>query len=366
MLIAQNLRKQEFLNPVPTFAVRVATTTNGTLATAFDNASSVDGVTLVTGDYILLKNQTTQSENGVYIVQASGAPVRHPSYDTHLELNDAYVSVTSGSRGANHNYYQNNVLTSLSSNQSWSTQANSQTFIVPENVKQLIVDAIGGGGGGGSGGGNDPGQGGGGGAGGTGAMPIQVIIDVDPGDVLTLVIGNGGLGGPGTTLASQPGQDGGSTTITGTGFSYSFPGGDGGLGGSSSVSVADTGGAIAVTSQYTGTIFYTGAGDGGNGQGTTAASYNGHDGVDTIFANGGTAGTGVSSQGGGGGGGGGSYGTGGTGGNCVSGDFGTSGTVGGLGAGGGGGGGAGNALGTTLGGYGGDGGPGFATLYWIE
>jgi hypothetical protein len=55
---------------------RVATTANGTLSTAFANGQTVDGVTLVTGDRILLKNQSDDTENGVYTVNASGAPSR--------------------------------------------------------------------------------------------------------------------------------------------------------------------------------------------------------------------------------------------------------------------------------------------------
>ena len=57
-------------------SVRAATTGNGTLATSFENGDSLDGVTLATGDRILLKNQTTASENGAYVVAASGAPAR--------------------------------------------------------------------------------------------------------------------------------------------------------------------------------------------------------------------------------------------------------------------------------------------------
>lgn len=56
--------------------VRVATTTNGTLATAFAAGQVVDGVTLVTGDRILLKDQTTGADKGIYVVPASGAPAR--------------------------------------------------------------------------------------------------------------------------------------------------------------------------------------------------------------------------------------------------------------------------------------------------
>ncbi len=57
-------------------SVRVATTQNGDLATAFANGQVVDGVTLVTDDRILLKNQTSGAENGIYTVNTSGAPTR--------------------------------------------------------------------------------------------------------------------------------------------------------------------------------------------------------------------------------------------------------------------------------------------------
>ncbi|OGG44122.1 MAG: hypothetical protein A3F84_27820 [Candidatus Handelsmanbacteria bacterium RIFCSPLOWO2_12_FULL_64_10] len=56
--------------------VRVASTAAGTLATDFENGDTVDGVTLATGDRILLKNQADSKENGVYTVNASGAPTR--------------------------------------------------------------------------------------------------------------------------------------------------------------------------------------------------------------------------------------------------------------------------------------------------
>lgn len=77
--------------------VRVATTANGTLATAFDDASTVDGETLATGDRILIKNQSAPAENGIYVVQASGAPVRATDADTEAELIGATVFVTEGS-----------------------------------------------------------------------------------------------------------------------------------------------------------------------------------------------------------------------------------------------------------------------------
>jgi hypothetical protein len=76
--------------------VRVATTVNGTLATAFANGQVVDGVTLITGDRILIKNQTNPTENGIYIVQASGAPVRATDADTGAELVGAAAFVAEG------------------------------------------------------------------------------------------------------------------------------------------------------------------------------------------------------------------------------------------------------------------------------
>jgi hypothetical protein len=87
-------------------AVRVATTTNGTLATAFANGSSIDGVTISTGDRILIKNQTTQTENGIYIVQVSGAPVRSSDADTGAELVGATVFVDQGTANANTGWTQ--------------------------------------------------------------------------------------------------------------------------------------------------------------------------------------------------------------------------------------------------------------------
>lgn len=58
-------------------SVRCATTAAGTLATDFDNGSTIDTtVTLVTGDRILIKNQADPIENGLYIVAVSGAPTR--------------------------------------------------------------------------------------------------------------------------------------------------------------------------------------------------------------------------------------------------------------------------------------------------
>lgn len=51
-------------------SVRAASTANVTVASP---GASIDGVTLVAGDRVLLKNQTTASENGIYTWSASGS-----------------------------------------------------------------------------------------------------------------------------------------------------------------------------------------------------------------------------------------------------------------------------------------------------
>ena len=63
-------------------AVRAATTGNNGLSSgAYINGATLDGVVLATGDRILIKDQTTASENGIYTVNASGAPTRATDAD---------------------------------------------------------------------------------------------------------------------------------------------------------------------------------------------------------------------------------------------------------------------------------------------
>lgn len=82
-------------------SVRVATTATGTLASAYENGDTVDGVTLATGDRILLKNQSTGSENGIYTVNASGAPTRATDADSSAKVTaNLYVFVEEGTTNA--------------------------------------------------------------------------------------------------------------------------------------------------------------------------------------------------------------------------------------------------------------------------
>ena len=86
-------------------SVRVATTANGTLASAFANGQTVDGVTLATDDRILLKNQSTGSENGIYTVNASGAPTRAADFDSNSEVTGgAFFFVEEGTVNADNGF----------------------------------------------------------------------------------------------------------------------------------------------------------------------------------------------------------------------------------------------------------------------
>lgn len=77
-------------------SVRAATTANITLS----NTQTVDGVALAVGNRVLVKNQTTASENGIYIV-ASGAWTRATDADTSTKLSSGtFVFVEQGTANA--------------------------------------------------------------------------------------------------------------------------------------------------------------------------------------------------------------------------------------------------------------------------
>lgn len=83
-------------------SVRVATTASGDLSTDFHNGSQVDGVTLVTGDRVLVKDQATGSENGIYVVNVSGSPTRADDFNSDQDATTGVtVFVSEGSVNAN-------------------------------------------------------------------------------------------------------------------------------------------------------------------------------------------------------------------------------------------------------------------------
>jgi hypothetical protein len=115
--------------------VRAASAAAGTLATDFENGDSFGGVTLATNDAILLKDQATSSENGIYTVNASGAPTRRADADAFGELNGAAVIVSEGTY-ANRGYYQSTELTSFSG-QSWFQNFGTGLYLADGNGIEL-------------------------------------------------------------------------------------------------------------------------------------------------------------------------------------------------------------------------------------
>ena len=85
-------------------SVKATTTSNGTLSSAFANGQTIDGVSLSTNDRILLKDQSTQTENGIYKVNASGAPSRVEDLDTGADAAGAFVFVEQGTVNAENGF----------------------------------------------------------------------------------------------------------------------------------------------------------------------------------------------------------------------------------------------------------------------
>lgn len=97
-------------------AVQAATTANVTLASVLENGDTLDGVTLATGNRVLVKNQTDKTENGVYVVKASGAPDRATDYDSTPEVDAGdFIFVEAGTVNGKTGWTQTNVITTIGS-----------------------------------------------------------------------------------------------------------------------------------------------------------------------------------------------------------------------------------------------------------
>ncbi|NOT66361.1 MAG: head decoration protein [Methylotenera sp.] len=71
--------------------VRVATTANITLS----GIQTIDGIAVIAGDRVLVKNQTTGSQNGIYLA-ASGAWTRAVDFDANAEVVGASCFTSEG------------------------------------------------------------------------------------------------------------------------------------------------------------------------------------------------------------------------------------------------------------------------------
>ena len=78
---------------------RAATTANITLS----GTQTIDGVALIAGDRVLVKDQSTASQNGIYVVEA-GSWSRAADADSWAELVKAFTFVEEGTNGANNGF----------------------------------------------------------------------------------------------------------------------------------------------------------------------------------------------------------------------------------------------------------------------
>lgn len=78
-------------------SVRAATTTNVNIASDLESGDTLDGVILAAGDRVLVKNQLLAAENGIYVVQSTGAAVRATDFDAPAEVDGGdFIFVTDG------------------------------------------------------------------------------------------------------------------------------------------------------------------------------------------------------------------------------------------------------------------------------
>ena len=81
-------------------SVRVATTANITIADDLDAGDAIDGITLSAGDRVLVKDQSTASQNGIYVSHAT-TPFRATDFDADSEVTaGAFMFVEEGSTNA--------------------------------------------------------------------------------------------------------------------------------------------------------------------------------------------------------------------------------------------------------------------------
>jgi phosphoribosylanthranilate isomerase len=80
-------------------SVVVATTVSGIIVSSFQNGSVVDGITLVTGNRILIKDQANV-DNGVYTVNVSGAPTRATDFQTGVSVAGSFIFIERGTVNA--------------------------------------------------------------------------------------------------------------------------------------------------------------------------------------------------------------------------------------------------------------------------
>ncbi len=123
-------------------SVRVATTEPINLASDLEAGDTIDGVTLVAGDRVLVKNQSTALENGIYVAVTSGAASRssdaNGTADTGELKPGTFTFVEEGSANADKGFVvsTNGTITIDSTSIAWTQFSGAGSFTAGDGISQ--------------------------------------------------------------------------------------------------------------------------------------------------------------------------------------------------------------------------------------
>jgi hypothetical protein len=123
-------------------SVRVATTAAINLSSELEAGDVIDGVTLVAGDRVLVKNQGTAAENGIYVAVASGAASRssdaNGTADTGELKPGTFTFVEEGTTNSDKGFVvsTNGTITVGSSAIAWTQFSGAGSFVAGDGISQ--------------------------------------------------------------------------------------------------------------------------------------------------------------------------------------------------------------------------------------
>jgi len=116
-------------------SVRVASVAPVAIASALEAGDLIDGVTLVAGDRVLLKDQSTASENGIYVAVASGAASRADDANTSAKVTTGmFTFVAEGTVNGDNGFV-------LTTNDAITLGTTGLTFVQFSGAGQVIAGA---------------------------------------------------------------------------------------------------------------------------------------------------------------------------------------------------------------------------------
>jgi hypothetical protein len=117
-------------------AAKVYVAANIDIAADLQAGDLVDGVTLSAGMRILVNGQTNKSQNGIYVVEATGAPTRALDFDSPQEVKSGdFIFVSSGDNYGNTGWVQTNATVTIGTSEISFTQfSGAGTYLAGEGL----------------------------------------------------------------------------------------------------------------------------------------------------------------------------------------------------------------------------------------